>query len=195
MKLLIASNNQKKLKELLEIVETAKLDLEIVTPSQLGIDINPEENGATLEANALIKAKEFFSASGVITIADDTGLEVDALNGRPGVYSARYAGENATDSDNRKKLLAELADSQNRKARFRTVICLFDGKSEQYFNGVCEGQISTEEKGSLGFGYDQLFIPFGYDETFAEMEALIKNKISHRAKALQLLIDYLKSIS
>lgn len=195
MKLLIASNNQKKLKELLAIVETAKLNLEIVTPSQLGIDINPEENGVTLEANALIKAKEFYLAAGIITIADDTGLEVDALNGRPGVYSARYAGENATDSDNRIKLLAELGNSQNRKARFRTVICLFDGKSEQFFNGVCEGRINTEEKGSMGFGYDQLFVPSGYDETFAEMDSLVKNKISHRAKALQLLIEYLKSLS
>lgn len=193
--MLIASNNQKKLKELLAIVETAKLDLEIVTPSQIGIDINPEENGETLEANALIKAKDFYSASGIITIADDTGLEVDALNGRPGVYSARYAGENATDSENRIKLLSELGNSQKRTARFRTVICLFDGNEENYFNGVCEGRINEIEKGSQGFGYDQLFIPSGFDETFAEMDALVKNKISHRAKALQLLIEYLKSVS
>lgn len=195
MILLIASNNQKKLKELLAIVETAKLNLEIVTPNQIGIDINPDENGITIEANAFIKAKEFYSASGIITIADDTGLEVDAINGRPGVFSARYAGENATDSDNRIKLLAELGNSQNRKARFRTVICLFDGKSEQLFNGVCEGRITTEEKGSMGFGYDQLFVPSGYDETFAEMDSFVKNKISHRAKALQLLLDYLNLIS
>lgn len=195
MKLLIASNNQKKLKELLAIVETAKLNFEIVTPNQLGIDINPEENGATLESNALIKAKEFYLAARVITIADDTGLEVDALDGRPGVYSARYAGENATDGENRSKLLHELGNTEERSARFRTVICLFDGKKKHFFNGVCEGKISIEEKGSSGFGYDQLFIPSSYDETFAEMDTLVKNKISHRAKALQLLIEYLKSLS
>ncbi len=193
MKLLIASNNQKKLKELLVIVETAKLELEIVIPNQLGIVINPEENGNTLEANALIKAKEFNLASGMITIADDTGLEVDELAGRPGVYSARFAGENATDSDNREKLLRDIGNSENRAARFRTVICLFDGNEVKYFNGVCEGRISKKEKGSLGFGYDQLFIPNGYEETFAELDSAVKNKISHRAKALQLLIDYLKT--
>lgn len=177
------------------IVETAKIDLEIVTPIQLGIDINPEENGATLESNALIKAKEFYLASGIITIADDTGLEVDALDGRPGVYSARYAGESATDGENRSKLLHELGNTEERSARFRTVICLFDGKNKHFFNGVCEGKISIEEKGSSGFGYDQLFIPSSYDETFAEMDTSVKNKISHRAKALQLLIEYLKSLS
>ncbi len=164
----------------------------IVRPlKDLAGSVDIDETGTTLQENAAIKARFVHKLTGKPSLADDTGLEVDALDGHPGVYSARYAGPEATASDNRKKLLDELGDvtdPQSRKARFRTVIAFVDDSGEEFFEGVCEGHITTGERGDGGFGYDPVFQPdhpAGGNLTFAEMDADTKNRISHRGKALQ----------
>ncbi len=156
-----------------------------------------DEDQDTLEGNALKKARYTYEMTGLPSLADDTGLEVDALGGRPGVYSARYAGEGATYSDNVKKLVAELGSLAANDvpgpftARFRTVLALVDGDHTEIFNGVCEGQIVLQPRGEKGFGYDPVFVPEGYEMTFAEMDPMLKNMISHRGKAMKLFLDYL----
>lgn len=150
-----------------------------------------EEDLPTLEGNALKKARFWHQYTGLPTLADDTGLEVSALNGAPGVISARYAGETATSEENVVKLLDEMKDKSNRDARFRTVIALVDD-TEQLFEGVCEGKIIDHPRGERGFGYDPVFLPNGYNETFAELSPVKKNTISHRGKALQKTIEYLR---
>jgi len=146
------------------------------------------EDTDTLEGNAELKARAFFDKAQIPVIADDTGLEIDALDGRPGVYSARFAGEDVTYADNRRKALELLANIPDKKrtARFRTVICYFDGKRKEFIEGRCDGKIIFEDRGDAGFGYDQIFMPDGYDRTFAEMSADEKNAISHRNNILQL---------
>ena len=150
------------------------------------------EDKSTLKGNALKKAHYVSRVTGLPALSDDTGLEVEALNGEPGVYSARYAGKHASYQDNVNKLMRELADSTNRKAQFRTVVALADGRKEYTFEGICTGQITTEERGSKGFGYDPVFLPDGYEKTFAELDSAIKNDISHRGKAVQKFVEFLK---
>lgn len=150
------------------------------------------EDQPDLKGNALKKARYWFNETGIPSLADDTGLEVDALNGAPGVYSARYAGENVTYEENVDKLLREMEGKSYRKARFRTVIAFVEGGNEYVFEGVCEGEIIREQKGEKGFGYDPVFQPEGYDQTFAELSAEEKNRISHRGLAFQKFLTYLK---
>lgn len=148
--------------------------------------VPPAETGMTFKENALIKARHAFAATGIATLADDSGLEVDWLDGEPGIYSARYAGEGATDRENLDKLLGKLTGipSRERQARFRCTVALVAEKSERTSSGACEGHLINQPRGSSGFGYDPIFVPDGYSETFAELPPETKNQISHRAKAL-----------
>ena len=160
----------------------------------IGITEDIPENGDTLEANAREKARYVYDRTGLDVFADDTGLEVEALNGQPGVYTARYAGEECDSVKNMKKLLAELEGQSNRKARFRTVICLISGGVEHLFEGVVNGTITTSFSGTEGFGYDPIFMPDGENRTFAEMPLSEKNKISHRGLAVGKLVNFLRQI-
>lgn len=152
-----------------------------------------DEDRDTLEGNAAKKAETLMEFTGSTTLADDTGLEVMALRGEPGVFSARWAGPGCTPDDNRKKLLHELRDVQDRRARFRTVIALATPEGTTFHEGVCEGHILTRERGQGGFGYDALFCPDGHEQTFAEMDSATKNAISHRGRALQALLTALEA--
>lgn len=184
MKLIIATRNAHKLEEIHKIFDFRNLDV----LSAFDFPEIPDviEDGATLEANAKKKAVEIARATGCWALADDSGLEVAALNGAPGVYSARYAGEHCSYADNNVKLLDELVGKADRSARFRTVIALSDSSgSVETVSGECNGTIIEEQRGTNGFGYDPLFVPNGYAETFAELSSAIKNRISHRANALQ----------
>ncbi len=189
MNILLATNNRHKAEELSAILSNIP-GLGIMTLGDLPRrPPEPVEDGDSLEANAYIKASEIFAATGVPTIADDTGLEVEGLGGAPGVRSARYAGEGATYADNCRKLLDELgsASGDARRARFRTVVCYTDGTVTQFAEGVVEGRILEEMRGEGGFGYDPLFLPEGSDKTFAEMDPEEKNAVSHRSRALDTL--------
>lgn len=190
-KLVFATNNTHKLDEVRSVVGDK---FEIVSLSDINCFDDIEEYGETLEENALIKARYVKTKFGYDCFGDDTGLEVEALDGKPGVYSARYAGEDHDSKANIKKLLKELENKENRKAQFRTVIALIlDGK-EYLFEGEIKGSIIEEEKGNTGFGYDPIFQPNGYNNTFAELGSDIKNKISHRALAVNKLCKFLNSI-
>ena len=160
------------------------------------IDVNEDipEDHDTLEKNALQKAWYIYNKTHRNCFADDTGLEVDALGGRPGVYSGRYAGEGKNPKDNIKKLVSELKGVSNRKAQFRTVVALIIDRNEHLFEGIVTGQIIDEERGADGFGYDPVFLPDGYTLTFAEMDIEQKNQISHRARAINALVDYLQKL-
>lgn len=188
-KLVFATNNRHKLEEVGDVL---KDQLEILSLKEINCFEDIPETADTLEGNALIKARHIFDNYGYDCFADDTGLEVDALDGRPGVYSARYAGEDQNAERNMEKLLSELDGKDNRRARFRTVVALIEGGKVSYFEGKIEGQIIEQQQGSAGFGYDPVFVPDGYSQTFAELGSDIKNKISHRALAVQELIMYLK---
>lgn len=189
MKLVFATNNAHKLRE---VSQTIGECVELVSLAECGVVEDIPENEPTLEGNALVKARYIYSRTGQNCFADDTGLEVDALGGEPGVRSARYATDGHDDEANKKLLLERLADEQNRAAQFRTAIALIlDGK-EYLFEGVVRGSISSEPRGDGGFGYDPLFIPEGYDLSFAEMSAELKNAISHRGRAVAALADFLK---
>ncbi len=192
-KILIASSNADKVKEIRTLVSDLK-EYEIISPADFGIFPVVEENGFTLEENSLIKAKAFHKVFGYPVISDDTGLFTDALNGEPGVYSARYAGLDADYTDNYKKLLINLNEvsGPNRKANFKSVICyLTEGDEYNFFEGICHGSISRDPKGDNGFGYDPVFIPDGFNKTFAELTEEEKNKISHRGNALRKLKEFL----
>lgn len=181
-KLFLASGNTHKIEELSEVLNPLGIGLHSTLDYP---DIpEPEEDQPTLEGNALKKARYWFEITGLPSLADDTGLEVEALNGAPGVYSARYAGEKATYDDNVEKLLSELGNKDNRKAAFRTVIAFVTADEEKLFEGVCKGTITKQKKGKKGFGYDPIFLPNGYTQTFAELNSHEKNKISHRGLAL-----------
>ncbi len=192
MKIVFATNNMHKLSEIRDILGN---DYEILSLADIGCNIDIPETSDTLEGNAMQKAQYVYDNFHLSCFADDTGLEVDALGGEPGVYSARYAGGVGHDSEaNMAKLLAKLGDNPNRKARFRTVISLIsDGDSPhmELFEGAVEGKIIHERKGAEGFGYDPIFQPDGYDKTFAELGNDIKNTISHRARAVRKLTEYL----
>lgn len=190
-KVILASNNKNKLREIKEIL--TPLGYEVVSQSEAGINIEVEETGRTFQENAQLKAKAIFDQTHTAVIADDSGLEVEYLNGAPGVYSHRYAGENATDADRYNKLLNELKDvpDEKRGAAFVCVICYIDENgNEQFARGECGGKIGYEPKGENGFGYDPVFMCG--DKSFAEISADEKNKISHRAKALEKLCSILK---
>jgi len=193
MNLIFATNNQHKLLEIRHIFEKQGLDhIHLQGLKEIGFTGEIEEPGETLEENALIKARFIHSKYGKNCFADDTGLEVDALNGQPGVYSARYAGEGCSYQDNVVKLLDALNGIADRSARFRTVIALIINDKEYLFEGRMEGMIITEIRGTNGFGYDPVFMPDGYNLTYAEMPADIKNSISHRYLALDKMIRFLK---
>ena len=190
MNIVFASNNKNKLREINNILGDSSKLLSI---NDIGITDDIPENEMTLEGNALEKARAVYKASGLNVFADDTGLEVEALNGEPGVHSARYAGEAKDSGANIRKLLTALDREMNRKARFRTVIALiYDGR-EYLFEGITEGRIINEKRGSSGFGYDPVFIPEDRDLTFAEMDLDEKNRISHRARAFRKLTSFLRS--
>ncbi|NMM47423.1 RdgB/HAM1 family non-canonical purine NTP pyrophosphatase [Flammeovirgaceae bacterium KN852] len=191
MKICFATNNHNKVKEVQALLGDK---YHLITLDEAGVDFELREDYDTLEANSKQKAEQVYEIAGVPVFADDTGLEVEALNGAPGVYSARYAGEQKNDKDNIKKLLNELGDSANRSARFRTVITLILEGEVKQFEGVVEGVITQQESGEEGFGYDPVFVPENKGVTFAEMTASEKNEISHRGRAVNKLVDYLKSI-
>ena len=188
--LVFATHNAHKLEELRAILK----DFNILGLNDINCHEDIVEDADTLDGNAKIKANYVTDKFHINCFADDTGLEVDALNGAPGVYSARYAGEGCTYQDNVNKLLEALKNVENRKARFRTVIALnLDGK-QYLFEGKVEGIITKEQHGEKGFGYDPILLPDGFDQTFAEMPMEIKNKISHRGRATQKLIEFLMSL-
>jgi XTP/dITP diphosphohydrolase len=193
-KLFIGSKNKGKISEIKSVLKPLKLEILSFYDYDNIIDI--EETGNTYHENALIKAKGFYNQVKIPVITDDSGLEVNVIDNQPGVYSARYAGINATDKDNIEKLLNTISNSnqQNKSARFICIIVYYDGQEEKYFEGICSGKITEFPRGDKGFGYDPVFIPDGYNITFAEMEETLKNKISHRAIALQKLRDFLKSL-
>jgi len=184
MTILLATNNPHKAEELAAILAGSD-GLRVLTLRELDRTVpEPVEDGASLEANAYIKAHEIHTATGLPVIADDTGLEVAALGGAPGIISARYAGEDASYADNCRRLLAELEGAGDRSARFRTVICYVDQYRTLFAEGSVDGEIMRQARGEGGFGYDPLFLPAGSERTFAEMSAAEKNRISHRGRAL-----------
>lgn len=199
MKIVFATNNQHKLEEIRQILGEK---FEVLSLNDIGCHEEIPEDHETLQENALQKAQYIAEKYGYDCFADDTGLEVEALNGEPGVHSARYAaidgaGSESHDSEaNMRKLLRKLGNNNNRKARFRTVIALLEsdgeGKATKFFEGVVEGHIAHEKSGEEGFGYDPIFVPDGYSQSFAELGADIKNTISHRARAVAKLVKYLE---
>lgn len=192
MKIVFATNNLHKLDEIRQILGDA---FEIVSLEEIGCTVDIPETGDTLEENALIKARYVHDHYGLDCFADDTGLEVDALGGEPGVRSARYAEGEGHDSEaNMTKLLGKLGENNNRKARFRTIIALIHHGEVYEFEGIVEGEISRQRFGCAGFGYDPIFIPDGYDKSFAELGTDIKNTISHRARAVWRLAEHLRSL-
>ncbi len=194
-RLIFASNNAHKLEEVRRILAP----LEVLSLREIGFESEIEETGTTLSENSLIKAQAVADwlknnpmEGDLYIFADDTGLEIEALNGAPGVITARWAGEPACDANNRKKALAELAGKQNRSARFCTIVTLIHGTQTTQVEGEVRGTITSKERGSSGFGYDAIFMPEGYDKTFGELPAETKNSISHRARAMAKLAEILK---
>lgn len=188
MQLVFASNNKNKIREIQSILpETIK----ILSLEDIGCLEDIPETADTIEGNAILKANYVTQKYGYDCFADDTGLEVAVLNGEPGVYSARYAGEQRDADDNMDKLLNVLSDEKNRNAQFKTVIALNIKGKQELFTGIAKGEITLEKTGNKGFGYDPIFQPIGYKETFAELSLEIKNEISHRGKATQHLIQFL----
>jgi XTP/dITP diphosphohydrolase len=190
MQLVFASNNKHKVGEVSQMLGQT---FELKTLNEIGCHEEIPEPYPTLEQNALAKARFVFQKFGLNCFADDTGLEVDALGGMPGVISARYAGENASFEDNCKKLLYEMKEKSDRKAKFRAVFALIVDGNEFLFEGEVNGKITNEPFGEKGFGYDPVFIPDGYSQTFAQMSAELKNTISHRYHATRKLVEFLKS--
>lgn len=188
MQLVFASNNKNKIKEMQLLVPS---NITILSLEDIGCDVDIPETANTIEGNAILKANYVTENYGYPCFADDSGLEVDALNGAPGVYSARYAGEEKDDNKNIDKLLFELSEKANRKANFKTVIALNLNGEQHLFTGIINGKIIHERKGTNGFGYDPIFIADGYEITFAEMSIEEKSTISHRGKAVKQLISFL----
>ena len=189
-KLVFATNNAHKLEEIAAILGE-KIELLSLKDIECTADI--PETADTLEGNATQKAEYIYQQYGLDCFADDTGLEVEALNGAPGVYSARYAGDGHDSEANMQKLLKEMQGKENRKAQFRTAICLMMNGEEHLFEGIVKGEIIEEKRGGAGFGYDPIFVPEGYELTFAELGNDIKNTISHRARAVEKLCQFLKN--
>jgi XTP/dITP diphosphohydrolase len=191
MKLVFATNNSHKLREIQNILGNK---INLLSLNDIHCSDEVPENGTTLESNALEKAQYIYNKYHLDCFADDTGLEIEALNGEPGVYSARYAGEQKNPADNVKKVLSLMQGITNRKARFRCIIALIVNREEHLFEGIVNGTIISECHGDGGFGYDPIFIPDGYSQTFAQMPPDLKNRISHRAIAAQNLAAFLKKI-
>jgi XTP/dITP diphosphohydrolase len=190
MKLVFASNNPHKLEE---VRATLGPSFEILSLTSLGCRDDIPETQDTLRGNALQKARYIFAKYGRDCFADDTGLEIDALGGQPGIFTARFAGVNCTPADNRAKTLRLMAGVENRKATFRTVIALILGGKEYVFEGCVAGLITTVEKGEGGFGYDPIFRPAGFEETYAELDLALKSRLSHRARATLQLKEFLET--
>ncbi len=191
MELVFATHNKNKFKEV-QLLLPKHITLRSL--DDIGCLDEIPETADTIEGNAIIKANYVTENYGYACFADDTGLMVDALDGAPGVYSARYAGTNKSSEDNMDKLLAEMEGQTNRDARFKTTIALHLERQKVLFNGIVLGEITMEKSGEGGFGYDPIFKPKGYDKTFAELPISVKNEISHRGKAMKQLIDYLKNL-
>lgn len=189
MELVFATHNKNKFEEIKAMLPK---HITLLSLNDIGCTEDIAETEDTIDGNAILKAEYVRHRYGYNCFADDTGLEVEALNGAPGVYSARYAGEDKNDQANVSKLLKELSNKINRKAHFKTVIALNLKDNENLFTGICEGEITTEKYGEYGFGYDPVFCPNGFDKTFAEMTMEEKSKISHRGKAFAQLIEYLR---
>ncbi|MDH7446772.1 non-canonical purine NTP diphosphatase [Aquimarina sp. 2201CG14-23] len=190
MKLVFATNNLNKLKEVQALVPS---HIQLLSLSDIGCTEDIPETSPTIEGNAIQKARYVEEHYKYPCFADDTGLEVEALDGAPGVYSARYAGAAKDASANMNKLIDQLKEKQNRKALFKTVIALLIDGTLETFTGICSGSITKEKKGEKGFGYDPIFLPDGYQKTFAELPLEEKNTISHRANAVKLLIEHLNN--
>jgi XTP/dITP diphosphohydrolase len=188
-KLVVATNNAHKLEEISAILGN---EMELLSLKDIHCNADIPETADTLEGNARQKAMYIHENYGMDCFADDTGLEVEALNGAPGVFSARYAGDGHDSEANMQKLLKELEEKENRKAQFRTAICLIMEGKEYLFEGIVKGHIIEEKRGGAGFGYDPIFIPEGYNQTFAELGNDVKNTISHRARAVEKLCTFLK---
>ena len=188
MQLVFATNNFNKVKEVQNLIPK---NIQLLSLKDIGCDEDIPETQDTIEGNAIQKAEYLKKNYGYDCFADDTGLEVEALNGEPGVYSARYAGEQRNAEDNMNKLLHSLKNHQNRKAQFKTVIALQLNGNLHSFTGICKGEITTAKQGNSGFGYDPIFKADGYDKTFAELSLEEKNKIGHRGKAVKQLIEFL----
>ena len=189
-KIVFATGNPNKLKE----IKSAINSFEIVGLKDLGITEEIPETGDTLKKNALQKAKYVYDKTGLDCFSDDTGLEIEAINNRPGVYSAMYAGSDCNAEDNMRKVLEELGETTNRTAQFKTIISLILQGKEYFFEGVVKGEILKDKTGKDGFGYDPIFRPLGYKESFAEMSIAQKNEISHRGLAVKKLIKFLSGV-
>ncbi|MBX9186483.1 non-canonical purine NTP diphosphatase [Bacteroides sp. K03] len=190
-KLVFATNNLHKLEEVSAILGN---QIELLSLNDINCHTDIPETADTLEGNALLKSRFIYENYGMNCFADDTGLEVEALEGAPGIYSARYAGDGHNSEANMIKLLDNLKEKKNRKAQFRTAISLIIDGKEYLFEGIIKGEIGIIKKGDSGFGYDPIFVPEGYNETFAELGSDIKNKISHRALAINKLCEFLHSL-
>ena len=191
MKIVFASNNKNKIHEIQSMLPN---NIQIVSLESIGCFEEIPETAANIEGNAILKANYITQKYGIDCFADDTGLEVDSLEGKPGVYSARYAGEQRNADDNMNKLLEKLLDKPNRNAHFKTVIALNLKGKQHLFTGIASGEITLEKMGTGGFGYDPIFKPNGYEETFAELSMELKNEISHRGKATKLLLEFLQKL-
>ena len=191
MKIVFATNNANKIKKIQSLLPST---IEIISLESIGCHEEIPETADTIEGNSILKANYVTQKYGYDCFADDTGLEVEVLNNEPGVYSARYAGPQCLAEDNMKLLLKNLENKENRKAQFKTVITLNIKSQQLLFTGIAKGEITKNRSGNQGFGYDPIFRPENFQETFAEMSSELKNKISHRGKATQLLISYLNSI-
>ncbi|HEX7902801.1 MAG TPA: RdgB/HAM1 family non-canonical purine NTP pyrophosphatase [Chitinophagaceae bacterium] len=191
MKLIFATNNQHKVEEIRAVIGD---QFELLTLKEAGIDIDIPEPHDSIEANASEKSQTIYRMTGINCFSEDTGLEVTALNGEPGVKSARYAGDGRSPDDNIVKLLSNLADKEDRSARFKTVVSVIINGKETLLEGICNGNIIHEKKGSNGFGYDPVFVPGGSDKTFAEMSMKEKTLYSHRARATQKLVAFLNNL-
>jgi XTP/dITP diphosphohydrolase len=188
MKIVFATNNPNKIEEIQSMLPN---NIEIISLESIGCQEDIPETADTIEGNAIQKANYVLVKYGFDCFADDTGLEVTALNNEPGVFSARYAGEQRNANDNMNKLLANLEDKSNRNAKFKTVICLNLNGNQYLFTGIAKGEITLQKSGNGGFGYDPIFQPEGFSETFAEISLELKNEISHRGKATKELIEFL----
>ena len=188
MQLIFATHNKNKIKEVKSLIPKT---ISLLSLDDINLLDEIEETAITIEGNALLKAKSIYEQTGKNCFADDSGLLVDTLNGAPGVYSARYAGEQKSDVDNMQKLLVDLQNSKNRSAHFKTVMALIVDGKDYLFEGTIHGKIILEKQGTNGFGYDPVFMPDGYNQTFAEMNSETKNSISHRGIALKKLISFL----
>ncbi len=191
MQLIFATHNQHKLQEIQSVLNNS---FQLLSLADIGVHENIPETANNISENALLKARYIYNLYRQPCFADDTGLEIEAINGRPGVYSARYAGKNCNFDDNINKVLNEMLSISNRKACFRTVIALIINAKEYSFEGKIEGEILVSRKGKQGFGYDPIFRPKGYNKSFAEMEIIEKNRISHRGIAVNKLITFLNTI-